>query len=154
MSYVFSYKFGSFGDGPKQFNQPFGVAVDPSGNVFVTDSGNHRIQKFTSFGGFLASWGEFGPGLGQFSSPTGVAVDPSGNVFVTDFGNRRILKFKGNGIFTTKWGSHGSADGQFRDPFGIAVKPAKISFLEERVFVADSQNHRVQVFKPKLLVNP
>lgn len=81
-------------------------------------------------------------------------MDPSGNVFVTDFGNRRIQKFKSTGIFTTKWGSQGSADGQFRYPYGIAVKPAKISFLEERVFVADGHNHRIQVFKPKIVVNP
>jgi len=107
LSYVFSYKFGSFGDGPRQFNQPICVALDSSANVFVTDGSNHRIQKFET-----------------------------------------------KGIFTTKWGSHGSADGQFRYPFGIAVKPAKISFLEERVFVADSDNHRIQVFKPKLVVNP
>ena len=82
MSYVFSSKFGSFGEGPGQFNQPICVALDPSANVFVTEWLNHRIQKFTSTGGFLASWGEYGPGLGQFSSPTGISVDSSGAVYV------------------------------------------------------------------------
>ena len=105
MSYVFSYKFGSFGDGPKQFNQPFGVAVDPSGNVFVTDQGNHRIQKFTSTGGFLASWGEFGPGLSQFKVPTGIAVESSGAVYVYDTYNNRIQKFRNDGGFI-RLGAH------------------------------------------------
>ncbi|MDW0176855.1 MAG: hypothetical protein QOK58_11470, partial [Nitrososphaeraceae archaeon] len=58
------------------------------------------------------------------------------------------------GIFTTKWGSQGSADGQFHVPHGIAIKSATVSFLEERVFVADTGNSRIQVFKPKILVHP
>jgi len=95
-----------------------------------------------------------GSGNGQFDEPLGIALDSSANVFVTDGSNHRIQKFETKGIFTTKWGSHGSTDGQFRYPFGIAVKPAKISFLEERVFVADSENHRIKLFKPKLVVNP
>ena len=118
------------------------------------DNGNNRIQKFTNDGGYTRTWGASGQGNGQFSSPTGIAVDSSANVYTADFGNYRIQKFETRGIFTTKWGSNGSADGQFRYPFGIAVKPAKVSFLEERVFVADSRNHRIQVFKPKLVVNP
>jgi tripartite motif-containing protein 71 len=128
--------------------------VDSSGAVCVTDSGNDRIQKFTNNGTFIRTWDTSGPGNGQFSAPTGIAVDSSANVYTADFGNRRIQKFETKGIFTTKWGSHGSADGQFSYPFRIVVKPAKISFLEERVFVADSQNHRIHVFKPKILVHP
>ena len=81
-------------------------------------------------------------------------MDPSGNVFVTDFGNRRIQKFKSTGIFTTKWGSQGSADGQFLSPQGIAIKSATVSFLEERVYVADTGNSRIQVFKPRIEVHP
>ena len=85
--------WGSSGNGDGQFDGPFGVAVDGSGNVFVADAGNNRIQKFTNTGTFIGKWGCEGSGDGQFSQPTGVAVDASGNVFVIDFGNSRIQKF-------------------------------------------------------------
>jgi DNA-binding beta-propeller fold protein YncE len=67
---------------PWYFYTPIGIAVDPSGNVYVADTGSDRIQKFDSNGNFLAKWGSFGTGDGQFHSPYGVAVDSSGNVYV------------------------------------------------------------------------
>jgi len=68
--------------------------VDSSGNVYVADTGNHRIQKFNASGEFLAKWGSEGTGDGQFDCPYGVAVDSNGNVYVADMGNDRIQKFK------------------------------------------------------------
>ena len=61
-----------------------GVAVDGSGNVFVADQLNNRIQVFDNTGTFLTTWGSLGSGDGQFNDPAGVAVDGSGNVFVAD----------------------------------------------------------------------
>ena len=72
---------------------PFDVAVDGGGNVFVADTNNNRIQKFTNTGTFLTKWGSMGSGDGQFSSPERVAVDGSGSVFVADTNNHRIQKF-------------------------------------------------------------
>jgi len=69
------------------------VAVDQEGNVFVADSDNHRVQKFTAEGKFLAQWGEFGEAPGQFNVPLGIAVDKEGNVYVSDSHNHRIQKF-------------------------------------------------------------
>ena len=86
------------------FSNPSGVAVDSSGNVYVADTGNNRIQKFDSSGGFIAKWGSSGSGDGQFSYPSGVAVDSSGNVYVADTSNQRIQKFNSSGGFITKWG--------------------------------------------------
>ena len=60
------------GDG--QFTAPAGVAVASDGSVYVTDSGNHRIQKFTSEGVFVSKWGTEGTGDGQFIQPATVAV--------------------------------------------------------------------------------
>jgi hypothetical protein len=73
---------------------PRAVAVDTSGNVYVADTNNDRIQKFTSDGTFLTTWGSEGSGDGQFDWPSGVAVDASGNVYVADRGNDRIQKFR------------------------------------------------------------
>ena len=103
---------------------------------------------------FSSKWRTFGSEPGQLRYPFGIALDSSGNVFVSESGNGRIQKFTNTGIFTTKWGSRGSADGQFLVPHGIAIKSATVSFPEERVFVSDTGNSRIQVFKPKIVVHP
>ena len=79
------------GDG--QFTAPAGVAVASDGSVYVTDSGNHRIQKFTSEGLFVSKWGTEGTRDGEFDGPTFVAEASDGSVYVTDSGNYRIQKF-------------------------------------------------------------
>src|SRR6266478_6405314 len=78
----FLTKWGSAGSGDGQFSGDDGIAVDGSGNVFVTDLFNNRIQKFTNSGPFLIKWGSGGSEDGQFTAPIGVAVDVSGDVFV------------------------------------------------------------------------
>lgn len=82
--YSFLTKWGINGSGDGQFIYPYGVAVDSSGNVYVGDSGNNRIQKFSSSGILLTKWGTFGSGDGQFSEPSAIAVDSSGSVYVAD----------------------------------------------------------------------
>ena len=86
-TYMFVTKWGSSGSGDGQFNYPYGVAVDSSGNVYVADTTNNRIQKFSSEGTFITKWGSVGSGDGQFYYPTGVAVDPLGYVYVADTGS-------------------------------------------------------------------
>jgi hypothetical protein len=90
--YLFVTKWGSIGNADGQFDRPFGVAVDSSGNVYVADD-NNRIQKFNSSGTFITKWGSEGTADGQFDSPYGVAVDSSGNVYVADIDNKRIQVF-------------------------------------------------------------
>ena len=80
-TYRFVSKWGSFGSGDGQFSSPQGIAVDSSGNVYVTDTQNNRIQKFDSSDTFLTKWGSFGTGNIQFDSPQGIAIDSSGNVY-------------------------------------------------------------------------
>jgi DNA-binding beta-propeller fold protein YncE len=123
------------------------VVVDGTGNVFVADTGNNRIQEFAHDGAFIASWGTPGSGNGQFSAPTGVALDPSGNVFVTDTGNNRIQSFTHDGAFITAWGSYGTGPGQFSSPSYLAIDASG------NVFVSDSGdglqfhgNNRVEQF--------
>ena len=131
---------GTSGSGDGQFLFPRGVGVDSSGNVYVAETGNHRIQKFDSNGTFLTKWGSQGSGDGQFDYPTGVAVDGSGNVYVEERDNDRIQKFDSTGNFLAKWGSQGSGDGQFQNPTGMAVDSSG------NVYVADRHNHRIQKF--------
>ena len=137
---VNSGAWGSSGTGDGQFNSPQGIATDSGGNVYVTDTSNYRVQKFTSAGVFSAKWGSNGTGDGEFDSPQGIATDSDGKVYVVDSGNRRIQKFTSDGTFVTKWGSSGSGDGQFVGPFGITVDGSG------DVYVVDRGNHRIQKF--------
>ncbi len=139
-TYQFVTKWGSSGTGDGQFTNPSGIAIDTSGNVYITDRTHDPIQKFSSDGTFLTKWGSAGTGNGQFSSPEGVAVDSSGNVYVVDTYNSRIQKFSSTGAFITKWGNQGSGDGQFYWPKGVAVDSSG------NVYTADDYNHRIQKF--------
>jgi sugar lactone lactonase YvrE len=136
----FVTKWGSLGDCDGQFDHPTGIAVDHTGNVYISDHDNSRIQKFDSNGKFLTNWGSKGNVDGRFDSIEGLAVDPSNNVYVVDSGNNRIQKFDSNGKFITSWGSGGQGDGQFNQTRGIAVDSSG------SVYLVDSGNNRIQKF--------
>jgi len=118
----------------QKFDDPWAVAVDRAGSVYVADRYSHRIQKFDPSGKFLGEWGSrgSGDGDGEFNEPCGIAVDASGNVYVADSGNHRIQKFDPSGKFLTKWGSPGEGPGRFQSPVAIAVDSSG------NVYVADS----------------
>jgi len=136
----FLFKFGSFGSDNGQFNDSSGIAVDSLGNIYVVDSGNHRIQKFDPAGNFLLAWGSFGSGNGQFNSAYEVAVDSLDNIYVTDRQNHRIQKLDPTGNFLLTQGSLGSNDGQFIQPHGVAIDGS------DNIYVVDRGNHRIQKF--------
>jgi len=123
-----------------KFKYPVRIAVDGSGNMYVTDQTSHCVHKLDAQGKYIKSWGSKGTGDGQFDTPEGIAVDGSGHVYVCDRQNSRIQKFDSDGKFLTKWGKEGSGDGEFHFPAAVAVDN------EGNVFVADSDNHRVQKF--------
>ena len=97
---VFSASFGSEGSGNGQFKHPSGGAVDASGNVWVVDQVNNRIEKFSSSGSFLVAYGKEGAGEVQFRNPWGIAIyQSSGNVYVTDMENNRVEELSSSGTF-------------------------------------------------------
>lgn len=136
---------GGSGTGAGQFRSPNAVAVDATGNVFVADMANHRVQRrdatagtWTTLGG-LAS----GAGNGQFAWPQGIAVDPSGasqRVVVLDTNNSRVQVLTNAIAYSSKFGSGGTGSGQFALPVGVAVAG------DGTIYVADTDNHRVQAF--------
>jgi DNA-binding beta-propeller fold protein YncE len=86
------------------FNQPTGVAVAPSGAIFVSDGyGNYKVQKFSPEGEFIKSWGGPGTGPGQFACLHYLDVDDQGRVYVCDRENHRIEVFDEDGAYLTEW---------------------------------------------------
>jgi sugar lactone lactonase YvrE len=148
--YVLERQWGGYGSGDGQFGSlgPQDIATDAAGDVYVVDTLNHRIQKFSPPGNFITKWGSQGTGNGQFASPEGVATDAAGNVYVADRGNHRIQKFSPAGNFITKWGSLGTGDGEFNGPVALAADASG------NVYVVDHREdanhvitgHRIQKF--------
>ncbi|HZA22795.1 MAG TPA: NHL repeat-containing protein, partial [Dehalococcoidia bacterium] len=98
----FQGKFGSPGNGPGQFNLPWGIAVDKEGSVYVADWRNDRIQQFTADRQWQASFGSSGSGVGQFNRPNGVGVDQDGDIYVADWLNNRVQVLAHDGRFITQ----------------------------------------------------
>lgn len=125
------------------FAQPFGIAVDRLGNVYVADTNSDRIEKLSPKGVTLARWGKKGNATGEFLQLKALAVDRSGTIYVADTGNDRIEKLSPRGRVLAVWGTHGVGPGQFSSPEGIAVD------MQGDVYVADSGNNRVQKLSPE-----
>ncbi|GAM09890.1 E3 ubiquitin-protein ligase TRIM71 [Geobacter sp. OR-1] len=133
-------QWGSSGQGPTQFFLPNGLAVDASGNTYVTGFGP-ILKKFTGNGSYLTQWNITGAG-------NGMATDPNGNVYVASYSNNHIQKFSSNGELLTQWGSTGNGNGQFSNPTGVAVDESG------NIYVVDQSNNRIQKFKPAPLGAP
>jgi len=132
-------RFGSRGAEPGQFNYPTSIARDRAGRLYVVDAMNFRVQSFTPQGRFIAAFGQAGDGSGDFSRPKGVALDSSGHVYVVDGLQDVVQIFDASGRFLLAFGQPGHEDGEFWLASGIAI-------ADDRIYVADSSNGRVQVF--------
>jgi streptogramin lyase len=140
----------SFGAGLLLF--PHGLHVDREGNVWVTDGlgkdgKGHQVFKFSPDGKVLMTLGKAGtPGSDpdEFNAPSAVLVAPSGDIFVADghggATNARIVKFSRDGKFVKTWGQKGAGPGDIDIPHGLAMDS------HGRLFVADRNNNRIQIF--------
>ena len=124
---------------PGNFLYPQHVAVDSENNIYVTDLGNSRVQKFDDQGNFIGAWGANGRDAGQFGYPSGIAIADD-HVFVVDKKLHKVQKFDTAGNFVTQWGDIGNGNGEFRSPNGITISEDKF------VHVVDTGNSRIQTF--------
>jgi DNA-binding beta-propeller fold protein YncE len=113
---------------PGTLYQPEGITIDEAGNVYVADTSNARVVKFTSGGVYVTQWGGSGPAPGQFAQPRGIDVDASGNVYVADSGNNRIQKFTSTGAFLLGWTGVSGPGGVVIDNSGAVVVGATFDY--------------------------
>ncbi len=123
-----------------------GMTIDPAGHVWIADSGLHTVTQHTADGTRLRTLGSPGAAAPTlygkpFNMPTGIAIASTGEVFVSDgYGNRRVHCFSSDGDLKHAWGEPGDGPGQF----------ALVHFIttddEDRLYVCDRENHRIQIF--------
>jgi DNA-binding beta-propeller fold protein YncE/4-amino-4-deoxy-L-arabinose transferase-like glycosyltransferase len=128
---------GGHGTEKGQFDTPRAMAVDSAGNIFVADTGNARIEKFSPTGAFLTTIGSKGGGHGQLADPNGIAIDRSGNIYVAEIDSRhRVQKLGPNGTFVAEWAP------ELYGPRRIAIGP------DNSIYVVDQGRNRIVKFNP------
>jgi DNA-binding beta-propeller fold protein YncE len=148
----FIYEFGSFAWDEKNtspnnigvsnaasFNEPVSVAVTPK-NIFVSERGNNRIQKFDRDANFLLAFGGEGKTLGRLNAPLGIACDRSNYVWACDSKNDRVQKFDANGNYMLEIGGFGYGSGKFNEPVDIGIDS------KNNIYVLDAGNRRITGF--------
>jgi DNA-binding beta-propeller fold protein YncE len=124
-------------------DNPQACKTNSRGELCVTDLNNKRVVVLDSNGRFVRKWGNSGVAPGRFNAPAGLSIDKHDNVYVTEIGNNRIQVFDRHGNFITMFGKKGADPGEFGNLHGCFVDKAT-----GWLYVADTANNRVQVFKP------
>lgn len=137
--------------------KPKGMGRDRDGSIIVVEPHYQRINFFTTEGKLLAQWGHKGTNAGQLSMPRAVAISSRGEVFLSEYGEvERVQVFtfdrtsptsptnfiQTSARFLRAFGRPGTGPGEFNRPEGICID------AQDRLYVADSCNHRIQIFSP------
>lgn len=124
-----------------KFWGPRDIAIDAQGNVYVTDTGNKRVQKFSPAGEFIQAWGGGGIIPGSFEEPVGIDIDAQGNIYVADTWNRRVQKFDANFTPLAQWEVVNGWQSET-----VVNKPYLAVDHQGRVFISDPEGYRIIVY--------
>lgn len=139
---LFTLGTGSKGAVPGQFSEPHFLAVNRNGEIFVADTFNARIQKFSAEGKFIKEWGKAGDGPGEFLAHGYVAridVDNAGHVYMREFDGGRIQKFTEDGAHVATYSKRGNGPGELDEGYGLSV-------IDGKLYCPDTFESRVQIF--------
>jgi len=125
---------------PWAFHSPCGIAMDPSGNVYVVNMSNQTLHKYTASGKFISGWGAKTSSTHPLSGPYGIAISKDGYLYITDIYNNYVKKYTSSGQFVLEWGGFGNKNGQLDRPSGIAIDRTG------NIYVSDYNNNRIQKF--------
>jgi tripartite motif-containing protein 71 len=139
-NYPYKGRWGAYGTGPGRLAYPRAISSDARGNVYVTNTGNDRIEVFDRGGGFLRSFGSSGRAPGQFNTPMGLAVDAAGYRAVADSVNGRIVLLAPDGAVAAVWGSPNPGPTILQRPVAVAFDAGG------NAFVLDQRRARIFVF--------
>jgi tripartite motif-containing protein 71 len=132
---------GPEGSAPGQLKAPQGIAATSSGNIWVSDTGHNRMEKYAPTGSLLNNSFSEGSGPGQLKTPTAVAIGPDGSLWVADTGNNRIERWWTAALtFAGQFGTEGTGNGQFKRPAALDVDATG------NIWVGDQNNNRIQEF--------
>ena len=131
--------FGQFGSSDGMLSYPWGVAVNEKNEIAVTESGNNRIQVFSSNGIHLRSFGRIGDKPGEFAWPRGIAFHHD-NIIAVDSRNPRIQLFTDQGEYLCQFGAKGSLDHQLNNPLGLSIDS------DDNIIATDSLNKSIKIF--------
>ncbi len=131
---------GRRGDTTGCFNYPSFITVSKNGFIYISDTMNFRVQVFSLNGVWHNTISERGIMSGQLNRPKGIATDTKGNLYVIDASFDNVQIFSNKGEYLLHFGSPGHESGQFAMPTDIAIDG-------DYIYVSDTMNRRIQVFK-------
>ena len=132
--------FGTTGSKNGEFQHPQGVAVDGEGNILVVDGFNHRVQKFTASGEFLAAMSSEDSSSFRLNFPHDITFNTFNNKIYLVSKDSSVHVLNSDLTHSSTFGKQGNGKGEFNSPFGIACD------ISGNVYVVDTNNHRIQVF--------
>jgi DNA-binding beta-propeller fold protein YncE len=125
-----TFLFSIYGEGSQgQLKKPMGVTA-ANNKIYVSDTGNQRIEIFDSRGQFISTFGKQGTGKGEFQFPYGIAVDPSNNIYVADMRSGTVQVFNPQGEFVKYFGEDKPEQGVFKSPTGLYLRDGKLYVAE------------------------
>ncbi len=124
------FKIGKAGSKDGEFIYPTNLAIGPDRNLYVTDTGNFRIEKFTLDGKFIRSFGAVGSGFGQFARPKGVALDRDGRLYAVDAAFQNIQVLSPDGRLLMFFGADGDDPDNINLPTQVVVDYDNVRYFQ------------------------
>lgn len=125
------FTFGSVGSKEGEFYDPTNITLGPEGDVYVTDTGNFRVQRFTPEGKFVRTYGQLGDAVGDFARPKGIALDRTGLLYVSDAAFDNVQVFDNSGRLLVFFGGPGDDRENMNLPAAITIDYDNVALFQK-----------------------